>query len=103
MILRHAVGVLLIELRRIFGPARAVFKHAAVDRQELAFADRIIAERLVIAFGFARSRTTGSHRQFARPDIPYVVNIQPRGKEAKSYQIQQFLAICNQYGLKLDD
>ncbi len=60
-------------------------------------------ERLVIAFGFALSRTTGSHRQFARPDIPYVVNIQPRGKEAKSYQIQQFLAICDQYGLKLDD
>lgn len=60
-------------------------------------------ERLVLAFGFAPSRTTGSHRQFARPDIPYVVNIQPRGKEAKSYQIQQFLAICDQYGLKLDD
>lgn len=60
-------------------------------------------ERLVLAFGFTPCRTTGSHRQFARPDIPYVVNIQPRGKEAKSYQIQQFLAICDQYGLKLDD
>lgn len=60
-------------------------------------------ERLVIAFGFAPRRTIGSHRQYTRPGIPYVVNIQPRGKEAKSYQIQQFLAICDQYGLKLDD
>lgn len=83
--MRHVVCVRLIEIRRTFGPARAVFEHAAVDRHELAVADRIIAERLVIAFGFAPSRTTGSHRQFARPNIPYVVNIQPRGKEAKSY------------------
>lgn len=60
-------------------------------------------ERLVVAFGFTLRRTTGSHRQFARPDIPYVVNIQPRGKEAKSYQIQQFLAICSEYGLTLDE
>lgn len=60
-------------------------------------------ERLVIAFGFVLRRTTGSHRQFAHPDIPDVINIQPRGKEAKSYQIQQFLAICDEYGLKLDD
>ncbi|OQW75342.1 MAG: hypothetical protein BVN32_10850 [Proteobacteria bacterium ST_bin14] len=70
---------------------------------ELAVADRIIAERLVLAFGFAPSRTTGSHRQFARPDIPFVVSIQPRGKDAKSYQIQQFLAICSEYGLTLDE
>ncbi len=60
-------------------------------------------ERLVIAFGFVLRRTTGSHRQYARPDIPDVINIQPRGKEAKSYQIQQFLAICDEYRLKLDD
>lgn len=72
----------------MFGTARAVFEHAAVDRHELAVADRIIAERLVLAFGFAPRRATRSHRQFARPDIPYVVNIQPRGKETKSSQIQ---------------
>lgn len=60
-------------------------------------------ERLVLAFGFTPRRPNGSHRYFARPDIPYVVNIQPRGKEAKSYQIQQFLAICSEYGLTLDE
>ena len=60
-------------------------------------------ERLVVAFGFTLRRTTGSHHQYSRPDVPYVVNIQPRGKDAKSYQIQQFLAICAQYQLKLDE
>ncbi|MBY0282527.1 MAG: type II toxin-antitoxin system HicA family toxin [Sphingomonas sp.] len=60
-------------------------------------------ERLVVAFGFSPIRQLGSHRLYARPDVRFVVNIQPRGKEAKSYQIQQFLAMCDQYGLKLDD
>ena len=60
-------------------------------------------ERLVVAFGFTHERTTGSHRQYTHPDVPVVVNIQPRGKEAKSYQIQQFLAICAEYGLTMDD
>lgn len=73
---------------------------AANPRASIPFRD---FERLVVAFGFTLRRTTGSHRQFARPDIPYVVNIQPRGKEAKSYQIQQFLAICSEYGLTLDE
>ncbi|WP_066646572.1 MULTISPECIES: type II toxin-antitoxin system HicA family toxin [Sphingomonas] len=72
----------------------------ANPRSSIPFPD---FERLVVAFGFELRRTTGSHRQYARPDIPYVVNIQPRGKEAKSYQIQQFLAICDQYALTLDD
>lgn len=60
-------------------------------------------ERLVLAFGFTLRRTTGSHRQYGHPDVPYVVNIQPRGKDAKSYQIQQFLAICSEFGLTLDE
>ena len=60
-------------------------------------------ERLVVAFGFTLRRTTGSHRHYARPDLPTVVTIQPRGKDAKSYQVQQFLAICTEYGLTLDD
>jgi predicted RNA binding protein YcfA (HicA-like mRNA interferase family) len=60
-------------------------------------------EKLVLAFGFTHQRTTGSHRQYAHRDVPVVVNIQPRGKDAKSYQIQQFLAICTEYELTLDD
>ncbi|WP_404371657.1 type II toxin-antitoxin system HicA family toxin [Sphingomonas sp. MMS24-J45] len=60
-------------------------------------------ERLILAFGFTLRRTTGSHRHYARSDIPAILTVQPRGKDAKSYQIQQFLAICEAYGLTLDD
>ncbi|MEN2785306.1 type II toxin-antitoxin system HicA family toxin [Sphingomonas qilianensis] len=60
-------------------------------------------ERIIIAFGFTHVRTTGSHRQYARPDVPYTITVQPRGKDAKSYQIGQFIAICREYKLTLDE
>lgn len=59
-------------------------------------------ERLIIAFGFEHVRTNGSHRHYARPDVPSIITIQPRGKDAKSYQIQQFVAICHEYKLTLE-
>ncbi len=60
-------------------------------------------ERLIVAFGFTLKRTTGSHRQYGHTDVPFVVSVQPRGKEAKSYQIRQFIAICREYELTLED
>ena len=59
-------------------------------------------ERLILAFGWALLRTAGSHRQYGNPTAPIVISIQPRGKDAKSYQVQQFIAICKEYGLRLD-
>jgi len=60
-------------------------------------------ERLIVAFGFELRRTAGSHRHYARADVPYIVTVQPHGKDAMSYQIRRFLAICAEYGLTLDD
>lgn len=60
-------------------------------------------QRLIEAFGFSLDRTVGSHRQYVHPEVPIVVSVQPRGKDAKSYQISQFIAICRTYGLDLDD
>lgn len=60
-------------------------------------------QRLVEAFGFTLDRTTGSHRQYVHPAVPFVVSLQPRGKDAKSYQIEQFVAMCEEYGLSLDE
>lgn len=72
----------------------------ANPRSSIPFRD---FERLVIAFGFTLRRTTGSHRQYGHDAVPIVVSIQPRGKDAKSYRIQQFLAICSAYDLTLDE
>lgn len=60
-------------------------------------------ERLLRAFGFEHRRTNGSHRIFAHPTVPDILSIQPRGGEAKSYQIRQFPGIVTDYGLELRD
>ncbi|WP_010218717.1 type II toxin-antitoxin system HicA family toxin [Sphingomonas sp. PAMC 26621] len=60
-------------------------------------------ERLLAAFGFSLRRTTGSHRQYAHPKVPHVLTVQPHGKDAKTYQIEQFVAMCIGYGLTLDE
>ncbi|MES2753904.1 MAG: type II toxin-antitoxin system HicA family toxin [Pseudomonadota bacterium] len=72
----------------------------ANPRSSIAFRD---FERLLLAFGFVHVRTTGSHRQFRHPSVPYILSIQPRGNQAKSYQIGQFLAICEAFELELSE
>lgn len=67
--------------------------------QIIAFRD---LERLLTAFGFVHDRTTGSHRHYVHPDIPWVLTVQPDGKEAKRYQVRQLLDIVAEYGLSMD-
>jgi len=58
---------------------------------------------MVEAFGFRHCRTRGSHRSYGHPDCPELLVLQPLGKDAKRYQIRNFLDIVEQYGLTLDD
>lgn len=58
---------------------------------------------LVQGFGFAHTRTRGSHEYYDHPDIPETLNIQPLDGEAKAYQIRQFLKRVREYGLTLED
>lgn len=59
-------------------------------------------ERLLRAFGFSHDRTVGSHRQYVHPAISRALPIQPdkSGKEAKRYQVRQFLDLVEEYGLE---
>ena len=59
-------------------------------------------ERLLAAFGFVLARTVGSHRQYVHPAVPRPLPIQPGGKSAKPYQVEQFLAMIEQYDLDMD-
>lgn len=72
----------------------------ANPRASLPFRD---FQRLLEAFGFRLVRTTGSCRLYQHPGVPFIVSVQPRGKDAKSYQIEQFVAICREHELSLDD
>lgn len=68
--------------------------------QTISFRD---FERLITAAGFALKRTTGSHRQYRRPDLPGVFTASPQGKDAANYQVRRFLAILADHGLDVSE
>jgi predicted RNA binding protein YcfA (HicA-like mRNA interferase family) len=57
--------------------------------------------RLADAFGFQLMRTNGSHHIYQHPDVPGNLNLQPDGKDAKPYQVRQFLALINEHNLHI--
>ena len=58
---------------------------------------------LAESFGFQLMRTSGSHHIYQHPDVPGNLNLQPDGKEAKPYQVRQFLALINEHNLHIID
>ena len=60
-------------------------------------------ERLLTAFGFKRERTTGSHRHYVHPRVPWVLTVQPERKDAKRYQVRRLLAIVAEYELSINE
>lgn len=58
---------------------------------------------MVEAFGFVQIRTKGSHRSYAHDACPKLLVLQPKGKDAKRYQVREFLAIIEEYRLTLED
>jgi len=80
-------------------------KPSKLYQQLLASASRTVSfrdfERLLRAFGFEPDRTIGSHRQYVHPDIPRAFPVQPDRKDAKRYQVREFLELVERYGLHL--
>lgn len=60
-------------------------------------------ERLLRAFGLELDRTAGSHRQYVHLAIPRAFPVQPDGKDAKRYQVREFLELVERYGLHLSE
>ena len=58
---------------------------------------------MIEAFGFVHSRTKGSHRSYSNPTCRALLVVQPNGKDAKRYQVREFLGMVEEYGLTLDD
>lgn len=59
--------------------------------------------RLVEAYSFTLSRTSGSHHIFVNSKVRELVNLQDVGGQAKPYQIRQFLRLVERYNLVLGD
>lgn len=68
----------------------------ANQRQSISFRD---FERLLAAFGFELARISGSHRQYVHPLVPRPFPVQPEGKDAKRYQVREFLELVEEYSL----
>ena len=60
-------------------------------------------ERLLLAFGFTLDRIVGSHRQYVHPLVPRPFPVQPHAKEAKRYQVREFLELVETYGLHIEE
>ena len=59
-------------------------------------------ERLLRAFGFELDRTVGSHRQYVHASVQRAFPVQPTGKDAKRYQVREFLELVERYALHLE-
>ena len=58
--------------------------------------------RLIEGFGFELRRISGSHHIYRHPRVPRPLSLQPREREAKPYQIRQFLAMAGEFGLTME-
>ena len=81
-------------------------KRAKLYQQLVANPGAIISfrdfEALLRAFGFVLDRTTGSHRQYVHPAIMRAFPVQPSGKDAKRYQVREFLELVERYALHME-
>lgn len=53
---------------------------------------------LLIRMGFAH-RVKGDHHIFTRDGVEEIINLQPKGSEAKPYQVKQVRGVFLKYGL----
>jgi hypothetical protein len=58
--------------------------------------------RLIESFGFRLRRVSGSHHIYTHPQVPRPLSLQPRNREAKPYQISQFLDMVREFGLTIE-
>jgi predicted RNA binding protein YcfA (HicA-like mRNA interferase family) len=57
---------------------------------------------LLLSFGFSE-RINGSHHIFFRQDVDEIINIQPKGVQAKPYQVRQIRDLMVKYRLEEQD
>ena len=79
--------------------ASVLYERLKRSGQLVAFRD---FERMVRAAGFVLKRRKGSHRSYRHPAVPAILTIQPNGKDAEPYQVKDFIAMVEDYGLELD-
>jgi hypothetical protein len=72
-----------------------LFKAIVANPKGVRFADACTAAE---ALGFVHKGGTGSHRAFARPGEPTLLNFQNRDGYVPPYQARQLIAMIEKYG-----
>jgi predicted RNA binding protein YcfA (HicA-like mRNA interferase family) len=75
-----------------------VFERVVERQGTISFRD---FERLLLALGFKHDRSSGGHRIYIHPRANRPLSVQPRGKDAKPYQVRQLRAMIEEFDLKL--
>ncbi len=76
-----------------------LYTHLLANRSAMKFAD---FQRILKAFGFELDRINGSHHIYKHRLASRPLSIQPKGNKAKPYQIDQFLDIVEEFGLRIE-
>ena len=58
---------------------------------------------LASGFGFRCDRVTGSHQVWLHRELGLLLSLQPRGGEAKPYQLRELLKLVERYNLRLEE
>ena len=77
-----------------------LYQNLVASRSSVPFRD---FQRVLEAFGFKLDRIKGSHHNYKHNAVPRPLSVQSRGNMAKPYQIDQFLDIVEEFGLKIDE
>jgi predicted RNA binding protein YcfA (HicA-like mRNA interferase family) len=68
--------------------------------KNVLFADFIV---ILETFGFCLDRVNGSHYIYIHKAGKHLISVQSDGKDAKPYQVKQFIKIIEQFNLKMEE
>ena len=78
-----------------------LFQHMVQNRgKNVAFAD---FTSVMEAFGFRLDRINGSHHIFIHEQRKQLISAQPDGKDAKPYQVRQFLTMIERFNVNWEE
>ena len=57
---------------------------------------------ILVRAGFTLRRGKGSHQIYFKEGVEEIINLQPRGSQAKAYQVKQVRDLIIKYQLEID-
>lgn len=73
-----------------------LLERARNNPQSLTFRE---LQQLAEKAGFRLKRVRGSHHVYTRKGIAEIINLQPKGRMAKPYQVRQVVGLIEKYDL----